>query len=70
MLLHLSVDSEFLLIQDRLLIEQVVVGLIEFRLGFLSLDQLDLVLDPVLLHVRGLILNLFNLLLQVVNLVF
>lgn len=49
---------------------QAVVVTIDLVLVLLLLDQLDLVGDPVLLHIGGLIINLLDLLLDIVAMVF
>jgi len=67
--LNLVVDSQLLLVQDGLLIEKVIVLTVKLRFGLLPLDELDLVLDPVLLDRCGLLLDFLDLLLEVLNLV-
>lgn len=66
---HLTVDPNFLLIKDGLLRAETVVVTVNPVLVFLLLDELDLVRDPVLLHVGRLIVHLLDLLLDVVAMV-
>ena len=68
--IDLRVDSDLLLVKDGLLGSQVVVLTIDLRLLLLTLDQLNLVGDPVFLDVGSFFINLLDLLLNVVALVF
>ena len=67
--LNFVVDTKFLLVQDRLLIQEIIVLSIDVLLCLLLLDQVNLVLNPLLLNLSGVLLDFFNLLLEVVDLI-
>ncbi len=69
MSINLGIDPNFFLIQDRLLGSQVIVLTVNLRFLFLTLDELDLVGDPVFLDIGCLVINFFDLLLDVVSVV-
>ena len=68
--LDLRVDSNFLLVKDGFLSSQIVVLAIDLVLLLLTLDELDLVGDPVLLNVGCVVVDFLNLLLDVITVVF
>mmetsp|Transcript_44214 Transcript_44214/g.58684 ORF Transcript_44214/g.58684 Transcript_44214/m.58684 type:complete len:424 (-) Transcript_44214:863-2134(-) len=67
--LNFRIDSDLLLVKDGLLSPEIVTFAINLRLLFLTLDKLDLVGDPVFLHVGRLLVDLLDLLLDVVAVV-
>lgn len=64
--LNLRVYPDLLLVQNRLLRAQVISLALNLVLLLLTLDELDLVRDPVLLDVSGFVIHLLDLLLNVV----
>ena len=69
MALNFGIDPDLLLVKDGLLGAEVVTFAVNLALLLLALDQLDLVRDPVFLHVGGLFIDLLNLLLDIVAMV-
>ncbi len=67
--LYIVVDTDLFLLQNGLLCPQIIVLSSHFRLLFLSLNQCNLICDPVLLHVGRLVVNFFHLLLDVVAMI-
>ena len=65
MLENIVVETEFLLFEDRLLGLEVVNLATSHLLSILIIDQLDLVLNPSLLNLSDLILQVLGLLLNV-----
>ena len=70
MCLDLTIDADLFLIKNRLLSAQVVVLCVHLGLISLLFDELDLVGNPVLLDVRGLVVDLLDLFLDVIAVVF
>ena len=69
MALNFGIDPDLLLVKDGLLGAEVIAFAVDLALLFLALDQLNLVRDPVLLHVGGLFIDFLDLLLDVVAVV-
>jgi len=65
--LHLVVDPDLLLIENGLLSAQIIRVFLNLVLLVLLLNQLNLVGDPVLLHVGSFVVDFLDLLLNVVT---
>lgn len=64
--LNLTINADFFLIKNRLLSAKVVILRVHLGLISLLLDKLDLVCNPVLLDIGGLVVNLLDLFLDIV----
>jgi len=63
---NLTVDSDFLLVKNGLLCAQIIILAVNSALLLSTLNVLNLTSDPIFLHVRGLVIDLLDLLLDVV----
>ena len=70
MCFNLRVESEFLLVKDRLFGQKVIIISSNPTFSLLLLDQFNLILNPFFLHLSNFLINLLDLFCDTITLIF
>ena len=70
MCFNFRVESEFLLVKDRLFGQKVIIISSNPTFSLLLLDQFNLILNPLFLHLRNFLINLLDLFCDTITLIF